>query len=77
VNLDFSLHKSTPLRIREGSLLEFHADFFNLLNRANFGNPTGTTILNSTSGAYVPGAGQITNTVTSSRQVQFGLKMIF
>jgi hypothetical protein len=77
VDFDFSLNKSTPLRFREGSILEFHADFFNLLNRANFGNPAGTTVLNSTTGAVVPGAGQITNTVTSSRQIQFGLKMIF
>ena len=79
VDFDFSLHKSTPLRIREGSQLEFHADFFNLINRANFGNPATaqTSVLNPSTGAYVPGAGQITNTVTSSRQIQFGLKLIF
>ncbi len=79
VNLDFSLHKSTPLRIREGSRLEFHADFFNVFNRANFANPRSaqSQVLNPTSRAYIAGAGQITSTVTNPRQMQFGLKLVF
>lgn len=77
VNLDFSLQKNTPVRIREGSRLEFHADFFNLFNRANFGVPSSVQVLNPSSGQYIAGAGKITRTVTSSRELQFGLKLIF
>jgi carboxypeptidase family protein/TonB-dependent receptor-like protein len=79
INLDFSLQKSMPLKIREGSRLEFHADFFNLFNRANFAIPYGTqlAVINPTTGAYIPGAGRITSTVTASRQLQFGLKLRF
>lgn len=78
-NIDFSLQKTTRLGIREGTRLEFHADFFNLLNRANFANPRAaqSQVLNATTRAYISGAGQITNTVTSSRQIQLGLKLIF
>lgn len=79
VNFDFSLRKSTPIAIREGTRLEFSADFFNLLNRANFANPRNpqSQVLNPTTGRYIAGAGQITNTVTNSRQMQFGLKLAF
>ena len=79
LNFDFSLQKSTPLPIREGSRLEFHADFFNLLNRANFANPRVdlSQVLNPATRAYIAGAGKITGTVTPSRQLQFGLKLIF
>jgi hypothetical protein len=79
VNLDFSLHKSIALGIREGSRLEFHADTFNLLNRANFAvpGPAQSQVINPTTRAYIAGAGRITNTVTSSRQIQFGLKLLF
>ena len=78
-SVDLSLQKSTPLPIREGSRLEFHADFFNLLNRANFANPraTQTQVLNATTRTYVPGVGHITSTVTNSRKMQFGLKLSF
>ena len=78
VSFDFSLQKNTPLGIREGSRLEFHADFFNLLNRANFGIPRSSQlqVLNPTTGAYIAGAEKIHNTVTSSRQLQFGLKLV-
>ncbi len=77
-NLDFSLMKSTPLGIKEGSRLEFRAEFFNLLNRANFGLPADALqVLNPTNGQYIAGAGRINNTITPSRQMQFGLKIVF
>lgn len=76
VNFDISLHKSTPLGFREGSRMEFHADFFNLFNRANFAVPA-FSVLNPANQQYISGVGQITKTVTSSRQLQFGLKLIF
>ena len=77
-NLDFSLLKSTPIGIREGARLEFRAEFFNLLNRANFGLPANALqVLNPTNGQYIAGAGRISSTITNSRQMQFGLKIIF
>jgi hypothetical protein len=77
-NLDFSLLKSTPLGIKEGSRLEFRAEFFNLLNRANFALPgSSLQVLNPTNGQYIAGAGRINSTITPSRQMQFGMKIIF
>lgn len=50
-----------------------------VVNRANFGIPRApqAQVLNSTTRTYVAGTGKISNTVTNSRQLQFGLKMIF
>lgn len=78
-NFDFSLNKSTPLGFKEGSRLEFRAEFFNLFNRANFALPAGNAlqVLNPANRQYVAGAGRINKTVTPSRQMQFGLKIIF
>lgn len=79
MNFDLSLQKNTPLPLGEGHQLHFHANFFNLFNRANFSNPRAdlSQVLNPTSGAYIAGAGKITSSATSSRQLQFGLKLIF
>ena len=65
--------------IKEGSRLEFHADFFNLFNRANFGPPVAANsqVLNPTNGARLGTAGLITKTVSQARQMQFGLKIVF
>ena len=76
VDFDIGLHKSIPLGIAKESRLEFKADLFNLFNRANFGLPA-ATVLNAINHEYVPGAGQITSTVTGARQLQFGLRLIF
>jgi Carboxypeptidase regulatory-like domain/TonB-dependent Receptor Plug Domain len=77
VNFDFSLAKNT--RIRDSFNVQFRAEAFNLFNRANFQVPglvTGTDIFDST-GASNPAAGQLTSTTTTSRQIQFGLKLIW
>jgi hypothetical protein len=78
-NFDLSLAKMTPLGIREGARLEFRAEFFNLINRANFAVPSSLSVVNPStpSNPYVAGAGLITKTVTSARQMQFGLKVVF
>lgn len=70
---DFSIIKSTA--IRERLSIQFRSEFFNLFNRANFGIPARTVF--TASGATPANAGIITTTVTSSRQIQFGLKLIF
>ncbi len=70
--VDLSLFKTTA--ITERINLQFRAECFNIENRANFSTPNLTTFAN---GAVSPTAGLITSTVTSSRQMQFGLKLIF
>jgi hypothetical protein len=68
---DASLMKDTTLR--EGLRLQFRAEFYNLLNRANFNLPNAVTFTPSLS----PTAGLITSTSTVSRQMQFGLKLLW
>ena len=72
--LDFSTNKT--FRPVEKLSVQFRAEAFNILNRANFGLPNATVFASSTG---VPNAsfGHITNTATTSRQLQFGLKLIF
>jgi hypothetical protein len=78
-NLDFSLVKDTPLRfLGEGGRLEFRSEFFNILNRANFGMPDRTVFAGTADGqAPFASSGRITNTLGTSRQIQFALKILF
>ncbi len=75
---DFSVLKDTA--IRERLHLQFRAEIFNLLNRANFNTPnlivfTPPTAANPTGLSGTAGA--ITSTSTCSRQIQFGLKLLW
>jgi hypothetical protein len=77
---DFSVLKDT--HISEGVNIQFRAEIFNLLNRANFNTPNLITDVllpspNQTVPVQSPAAGTITSTSTSSRQVQFGLKLLW
>jgi hypothetical protein len=73
---DFSVFKTTTLR--ERLALQFRAEIFNLLNRSNFNTPNLITFTSSVTGTKVSGtAGSITSTSTTSRQIQFGLKLIW
>ncbi len=69
---DFSAFKQTTLRERLS--LQFRAEIFNLLNRANFNTPN---LITFTPSGVSGTAGAITSTSTTSRQVQFGLKLIW
>ncbi len=71
-DVDLSLFKRIVLTERMN--LQFRAECFNIENRANFATPNLTMFAN---GAISPTAGLITSTVTSSRQMQFGLKLMF
>ncbi|OFW29591.1 MAG: hypothetical protein A3J28_12190 [Acidobacteria bacterium RIFCSPLOWO2_12_FULL_60_22] len=63
-------------RITERYNLEFRSEFFNFLNHPNFGLP-GLRVFTRT-GALQPSVGKILDTGGStSRQVQFGLKLMF
>ena len=75
VTLDFSIGKSFALGERR--LLQFRAEAFNLPNRPNFSVPSGVIAFTSAAGAVAPNWGRITSTVTTSRQIQFGLKLTF
>ena len=69
---DFSTMKDTKLTERLN--LQFRAEIFNLLNRANFNMPNEVAF---TPSGISPTAGAITSTTTTSRQVQFGLKLLW
>ncbi|MGC1493485.1 MAG: hypothetical protein WA798_19130, partial [Candidatus Acidiferrum sp.] len=75
---DFSVRKDT--KIREHMNLQFRAELFNILDRANFNTPnlivfTPPTATNLTGLSGTAGA--ITSTTTTSRQVQFSLKLLW
>jgi hypothetical protein len=80
MNLDASIFKNIPVRkISENFNVQFRAEFFNVLNRANFSvpiTPDNTDIFDST-GAPTGVAGQLTSTTTTAREIQFGLKLIW
>ncbi len=75
---DFSAMKNTL--ISERWTVQFRAEIFNLLNRANFNTPNLITFTPPTAAnpTGVSGtAGAITSTSTTSRQVQFGIKVLW
>jgi hypothetical protein len=66
-NFDFSVIKDT--KITETKMLQFRAEFFNILNQATFGTPGG----NLGSSDF----GISTGTQTAEREIQFGLRFVF
>ncbi len=61
---DFNLVKQIPLdRLREGMRLTLRADFFNLFNRVNFGQPVNTINSANFGQSITAGAGRITQFV--------------
>lgn len=75
---DYSLVKDTYIRkISDAFDLQLRAEFFNIFNHANFQSPTGSNTVLNQDGTQVAGAGTITGTTTTSRQIQFGLKIIW
>jgi hypothetical protein len=88
--LDYSMVKNTKIpKISETFNIQFRAEFFNILNRANFAPPvanldmlSGATITptlgsSAVTGFGAPPFGQITSTQGPERQIQFGLKFIW
>jgi hypothetical protein len=75
---DFSVLKETHLFERLN--LQFRAEIFNMVNRANFNTPnliTNVLLPRSTNSVQSPSAGLITGTSSTSRQIQFGLKLLW
>ena len=77
--LDFSVFKNNYIRrISESFNAQFRAEIFNIFNRANFGSPTDNLAAFDQNG--VPQAqtiGLLDSTQTTSRQIQFALKLIW
>jgi hypothetical protein len=71
--VDVSVIKNLP--IGGSRKLQFRAEMFNILNRANFALPAAN--LFNASGARVGTAGRITSTVTSGRQIQLATRFEF
>jgi hypothetical protein len=69
---DFSALKETA--ITERFNLQFRAEIFNMLNRANFNTPN---LIVFTPTGVSGTAGAITSTSTTARQIQFGLKVLW
>jgi len=76
--LDVSVFKNNRVRrISENFNAQFRAEFFNVLNRANFASPTDHSTVFDQSGNPISSAGLVTSTQTTSRQIQFALKLIW
>ncbi len=85
-NFDFTLTKSIALA--EDKSIQFRVEFFNIFNHPNFEPPLNTqdaigtggdgqVVFASPDGRPVGNAGRIFRTVSTSRQLQFGLKFVF
>jgi hypothetical protein len=78
VNLDMSLFKNNYVkRISEQFNVQFRMEVFNILNHANFNPPTSNSQVFDGSGNPVGSAGLLDATATTSRQVQFAIKVIW
>jgi len=73
VQVDFVLSKRFVLTEDVG--MQFRAEFFNVPNTPNFAHPN--LALFEEDGTYKKPSGKITRTVTTSRQIQFALRIEF
>jgi hypothetical protein len=67
-NLDLGIQRNFP--VREGSDVQFRAEFFNFTNTPKFGPPVNDR-------ATGPAFGVISTSASNPRIVQFALKYIF
>jgi outer membrane receptor protein involved in Fe transport len=75
INADLSLVKSVVLA--SARTLQVRLEAFNVFNRANFAVPSGRIAFTNAAGDVAPNWGRITSTVTTSRQIQLGIKYLF
>ncbi len=75
INADLSLIKA--FTVRPGRTVQVRIEMFNAFNRANFAVPSGRIAFTNAAGDVAPNWGRITSTVTTSRQVQLGVKYLF
>jgi len=74
--LDMALSKNVGWA-RVGGRVEFRLEAFNILNRANFGTPELRAFSGTEGQPVLATFGRITNTVTSARQIQLGIRAVF
>ena len=74
VETDLSLTKTFPFSERLN--LQFRSEFFNIFNHTNFNVPNPVVFASATGGPSAT-AGLTTATTTTSRQIQFGLKLMW
>jgi hypothetical protein len=72
--MDISLQREFLLDSRRR--LQFRADIFNLPNHPNFTAPS-AVVFSGESGGRTTTAGRISRTATTSRQIQFALRLSF
>ena len=85
VDWDASLFKNNYIRrISETFNIQFRAEMFNALNHTNFSTPlpASSQIFSSTATpvpvlTLIPSAGNLTSTSTTSRQMQFAIKIVW
>jgi Carboxypeptidase regulatory-like domain len=73
-DVDFAMRKQ--FNITERTNLQFRAEAFNLFNHPNFGNMI-VPVFSGSTGARNGSAGRIIDTSTTSRQIQFALRLTF
>jgi hypothetical protein len=74
--LDMALSKTVGWA-RLGGRVEFRLEAFNLLDRANFGVPELRAFSGTEGQPVLATFGRISNTVTSARQIQLGIRAVF
>lgn len=74
-NVDLALKKL--FSVRENVDVQFRAEFFNILNHANFAPPSQRQIWRTRNFTLNEDAGLVTSTVNTARQIQFALKLIW
>jgi hypothetical protein len=82
VNLDFSVYKNFAIKkISESASVQFRAEFFNIMNHANFSSPnaffgSGNAQIFKADGSSTGGGG-LEALATQPRDIQFALKVIW
>jgi len=78
IDLDGSLIKNTSIkRISSTFNVQFRAEFFNVMNHANFAAPLDNRNVFTPNGQPIANAGVITTTQTPAREVQLAIKAIW
>jgi hypothetical protein len=82
MNLDFSMIKNSPVRrISDTFNIQFRAEFFNILNHANFSQPQlslgNADMFDANGNPATTTGGLITSTTTDPRDIQLAIKLIW